>query len=363
MDWQGAWKCGGCQKINGRKAAFCDRCGGAWQDGIPHSNTPKAQKAWTYTGWPKWEEDWEEDSYADWQSSRSSRSATGGKSPSAHGPRKSRGRKSKEAKNKGGKDATGKGKTQAQKQQEQKSQAVRAPSAAAPWPKWEASPALPTTAPSTAPTQAVGAQQHADWIVAIQQDYPDRATMPENIRAMVEKHEQTQAKSAVRSLHSATTALDKAQIQLAETLEAKKKHRAAWLTHLTESLKVWEAALEDYRRHQAGLQDLVAKAREDIATARQDIARLNAPVGKEQGASAPKAEEVSSEELVDQDEERLRVALQGTLQACVGSLGLSTTMPALAVQTIVSDDERDQQPGKRMRAADDTHSPVPAPGM
>ena len=100
--------------------------------------------------------------------------------------------------------------------------------------------------------------------------------MPENVRVMVERHEEVQAKRAGKSLHSATKALDKAQKQLSETLDAERSHRAAWMPHSTESLKVWKKSLADYRRYQAGLQDIAARAREDIASARQDIERLNA---------------------------------------------------------------------------------------
>ena len=349
LDWQGAWRCGTCKKVNGKKAAFCDRCGGTWQAGTPHSNAPKGQKQWSYSSWKDWEEEWE-DGEGDWQSSRSSHPTTRGKSPAAHASRKPKGRRSKASKNHGGPKGRGKGKNA--KSQDSAVTVTSSPPPPTPWPSFEQPPALPATTQAVAPTTAALNQHNADWIAAIKQDYPDRSTMPENLRAMVEKHEKTQAKSAVKSLHSATTALDKAQRQLSETMDAKQKHRASWISHLTESLKVWEASLEEYRRHQAGLQELVAKAKEDITAARKDIERLNAQVGTQQNAQTPLAVETQPEDSTDCEEERLRAALQGTLQACAGSLGLQVATPSSPVQTILSDEEKEGQPGKRLRAAD-----------
>ena len=136
---------------------------------------------------------------------------------------------------------------------------------------------------------------------------------------------------------------------MSEALEAKKKHRASWFAHLTESLKVWETSLEDYRKHQAGLQELVSKAREYIASARREIDLLNPQVGKQQNVPLT-AEQASTEDQADGEEERLRTALQGALQACAGSLGLQPVAPSTPIQTITSDDERETQPGKRMRS-------------
>ena len=339
-----------------KKAAFCDRCGGAWQEGIPHSNAPKEKKSWAYSGWQDWDDNWEAEE-SEWQSSRSSHTTTRGKSPAAHATRKTKGRRPKGSKNRGNNGVKGKGKGKTGKGQETGAQNVSAPPIPTPWPSFEQPPSLPTTSQSSVPTTAAVAQHNADWIAAIKQDYPDRATMPENLRAMVEKHEKTQAKSAVKSLHSATTALDRAQRQLSETMAAKQKHCASWIAHLTESLKVWEASLEEYRKHQAGLQDMVAKAKEDIAAARKDIERLNAQVGTQQNAQVPLAEETQPDDPADHEEEKLRVALQATLQACAGSLGIQA--PSTPVQTITSDEEREGQPGKRQRASEQLDPSMP----
>lgn len=358
-DWQGAWKCSTCKKINGKRAAFCDRCGASWQEGVPHSNAPK-NDSWTYTDWSTWSNGWEEAPEEEWDS-KSAKTSQRGKSPSASVYRNTRGKRSKGKKNKGQQGAKGQGKDKGTKSSESTSQQTPVQPPMTSWPVWEKSPVLPSTAAPSVPTVAAVSQHNADWIAAIKQDYPDRSAMPENLKAMVDKHEKTQAKSAVKSLHSATTALDKAQRQLADTLDAKQKHRASWIAHLTESLKVWEASLEDYRRHQAGLQDLVAKAREDIATARQDIERLNAQVGTQSNALATPAEEVPPEDQTDQDEERLRTALQGTLQACAGSLGIQAQVPLQEVQTIISDEEREAQPGKRPRSTEQPANSPAAP--
>ena len=105
--------------------------------------------------------------------------------------------------------------------------------------------------------------------------------------------------------------------------------------------------METYRRHGAALQELAQKARADIAAARSDIQRLSTQEPGNQAivaASAAIAEEGQTEDQTedqtDADEEKLRTQLQGILQTCAGSLGVTIPAPA-DVQTIASDDDHD----------------------
>jgi hypothetical protein len=91
------------------------------------------------------------------------------------------------------------------------------------------------------------------------------------------------------------------------------------------------------------LQELAQKARADIAAARSDIQRLSTQEPGNQAivaASAAIAEEGQTEDQTDADEEKLRTQLQGILQTCAGSLGVTIPAPA-DVQTIASDDDHD----------------------
>ena len=135
------------------------------------------------------------------------------------------------------------------------------------------------------------------------------------------------------------------------------------VAHLTESLKVWESSLEDYRKHQASLQDMAAKARADIATARQAIERLNAQddaPGSKLSKPASVEEALVTEDQTDLEEERLRTQLQGVLQACAGSLGVSLQTPLEDVQVVASDaDKEELQPGRRQRGLDQVGATIP----
>ena len=180
-------------------------------------------------------------------------------------------------------------------------------------------------------------------VEALKDAYPEPASRPDHVKVMIDKHDQKKNKSSIKSLHQATSALDRAQRQLSETADAKRAHRATWVAHLTESLKVWESSLEDYRKHQASLQDMTLKARADIALARQAIERLNAQAGTPgPKLSKPTSveEEKNTEDQADLEEERLRTQLQGVLQACAGSLGVALQRPPEDVQVVPSDEEK-----------------------
>ena len=60
------------------------------------------------------------------------------------------------------------------------------------------------------------------------------------------------------------------------------------------------------------------------------------------------AEEGQTEDQADADEERLRAQLQGVLQTCASSLGMSAAFTP-DVQTIISDEERDVERGNNKR--------------
>ena len=108
---------------------------------------------------------------------------------------------------------------------------------------------------------------------------------------------------------------------------------------------------------------MAAKARADIATARQAIERLNAQAdapGSKLSKPASVEEALVTEDQTDLEEERLRTQLQGVLQACAGSLGVSLQTPLEDVQVVASDaDKEELQPGRRQRGLDQVGATIP----
>ena len=360
MDWIGPWKCSSCSKINGKKAAFCDRCGDSWEQGIPHDTKQKTvstSSAWTYNRWKDWDpgaqEAWEDASASSRSSSRRQFNQT------KTGQRRCKPRaKAQAPKPKGG----GKGRKGPIGDGQQGSRPLPPPPAPPPWPTLDHATALAANTTTVAPdpgTTAMNQQLQAEnreIARLLREAYPDTQTRPAEATAAIERAEQGLKKSVTKSLHSATKALDKAQKLLTETSEARRLHRNSWLAHLTESIKTWESQLETYRKHGAALQEMALKARADITAARADIQRLSPqePEGSTALAAVPMplAEEGQQEDLVDSEEERLRLQLQGILQTCAGSLGVAVASPA-DVQTIASDDEQGERgTNKRPRSVE-----------
>ena len=359
-DWNGPWKCASCSKINGKKAAFCDRCGDSWEHGLQHnakSQTDTSQATWTYQRWKDWGTDanqtWDRSSASSRSSSRRQfdRPKTG---PRRRKPRTKASAPKPKGRGRGNKGYAGDGQSS--------SLPLPPPSAPPPWPTLDHATALASN--TTTVSQDSGAAQltqqqlteNREIARLLREAYPDANTRPAEATAAIERAEQGLKKSVTKSLHSATKALDRAQKLLTETSDARRVHRSSWLAHLTESIKTWESQLEAYRKHGAALQELALKARADIAAARADIQRLSSqePEGSMALAAVqvPLVEEGQQEDLVDSEEERLRQQLQNILHTCAGSLGVTVASPT-EVQTIISDEDKDDRTtNKRQRSVE-----------
>ena len=122
-----------------------------------------------------------------------------------------------------------------------------------------------------------------------------------------------------------------------------------WLRHVTEGIKMWETQLDSYRRHQATLTDLAAKAQAEVTSTSRVIQVLGA-AGT--GASPPQipvpdATEAddAAEESANLEEEQLRTSLQTVLKACASSLGIAPEVP-VAEMEIKSDGEEKEEEEK-----------------
>ena len=186
--------------------------------------------------------------------------------------------------------------------------------------------------PSLPAPSGTGTVQSQDVINTLRGAYPEGQTMPQDVKDYIERLEKENAKTVTKSLHSTTTAMGKAQKTLADTLEAKKKHKERWAAHIGEAIKTWESQLHDYRKQQAVFQETVRKAKDDIVTYQNTIQSLTAKVSQSSVAAMPPiplaadAEEVD----IDNEEEKLHGQLQTVLKTCAESLGINVNQVAQA---------------------------------
>ena len=189
---------------------------------------------------------------------------------------------------------------------------------------------------------------------------------PADVQAFLEKAEKEYSRNNIKSLQAATKSLDHAQKALRDAVNAKKDHRLQWTRHVGEGIKIWEAQLEGYRVHQATLSDHAAKARAEIETSRRILREVSENTVKEGNLSIPQpiqeeTEDVTSDNLVDVEEQKLRDQLQGVLNACAGSLGIQVAAAEQQVQE-VSDDDKEQGPhNKRPRSVEPAKSASAVP--
>lgn len=154
--------------------------------------------------------------------------------------------------------------------------------------------------------------------------YSESNPMPQDVKEYVEKLEKETAKTVTKTLHSATTAMGKAQKTLADTLDAKKQHKARWTAHITEAIKTWKAQLQDYRKQQNTLQEIANKAKADIEQFKTSIQQLTTTVPGASMAAMPSMPAATEIEDLDADnaEEKLQLQLQSVLRSCAEALGL-----------------------------------------
>eukprot|EP00435_Cladocopium_sp_Y103_P060701 s101_g22.t1 len=162
----------------------------------------------------------------------------------------------------------------------------------------------------------------------LKQAYPDPTLMPQESKDFIDRVEKETARTVTKSLHSTTTAMDRAHKALTEATEAKKLHRQRWANHLSEAIKVWEGQLHDYRLQQSSFQEVISKARSDIETYRATIQGLTAKATPQSMAAAVPPLQVDVEDLTgeaEMEEDRLQKQLQSVFRNSMESLGVSMT--------------------------------------
>ena len=360
------WRCARCDRLNKKIMNTCPTCHAHWSTGVKHNVQPRQRSAKPqrsqWQRWSKWDDQqWQ--SNQDYWTSQGNRSASRkrqdqakGRSPSPRARKGKGGKGNKKGKDKDSEDSMAVpkamqpfgGKTSTQWTTEVGETGSQSGSGGA------------TSSGFQGLTPAQSYAQNQEYLVALKKAYPDAENTPDDIKALIERTEKDIAKNITTNIHANTRALSKAQKALSEAMDARKKHRAAWMEYLKEGLQAWEKSLDSYRRKQATLQEAAAKARQDIAMARKAIetnakAAVDPMTLKAVPPSAVKEEleESAQDDVVDQEEEKLRSSLQGVLNACASSLGMQadtekTPDPAQEI----SDSEDESRQAKRPRSKD-----------
>lgn len=354
------WKCSGCHRLNKKTMDECPVCYAHWSTGTRHNTEPKTSKKYSqnYTwGDPDADAFWKEETWdygqdhgrgnAGWKSRSSSRhQATNAPAPrdQSVGAHKGRG---------GGKTKKGKGKGKGTAPEVSSPFIPQSGKGFTPWTEMDSTGFLPASTNMSSPFQMAqldtGQQEMA---AALRRAYPDPDKVPEDVQAMLDKADKETGRLGLKNLHQAAKHMDRAKKQLKEVNDQKKAHRAMWLKHLTEGIKLWESQLDAYRRHQAILADLATKAQTEITTTSRVIQVLGA-AGT--GSSLPQlpppdAADTAAEttEEANAEEEKLRTSLQNVLKACANSLGIASDAPALP-QQINSDEEKEDEEKNKKR--------------
>eukprot|EP00435_Cladocopium_sp_Y103_P030108 s854_g7.t1 len=221
-----------------------------------------------------------------------------------------------------------------------------------PWPTWDVTEAGISPFSSNAGASSDMATAHGSTLQQmagqLRKAYQDADTIPDDVQELLDRADKEANRSNIMSLHSATQTLDRAQIALQEATTARKEHRLHWTKHVAEGIKIWEAQLESFRVHQAALSEKAAAARAEINSARRAIQELSDTAVKEGNRAIPQpihAEaEMSTVELaLDAEEQKLRDQLQGVLQACAGSLGVSSQIPDDKIVELLSDEDKEKE--------------------
>eukprot|EP00435_Cladocopium_sp_Y103_P012915 s4243_g3.t1 len=346
------WKCV-CGRLNKKTSDLCATCYRHWSCGTRHDNTPKKQA--TYQKSADWQEDWDTN-WEEWEMQ------TVTKRQSTPSPRARQGQSADQSPRSRSKGSKGKGKTKSKDKSDgpnAKGKSFSLPS----WPTWDVSEAgiSPFQASSSQAMTSMDTSNSAtlqEMAVQLRIAYQDPDSRPQDVQALLDKADKEAGRTNIKSIHAATRSLDKAQKTLQDSVAEKKNHRLLWTQHVAEGIKVWEAQLESYRVHQANLAEQAARARAEIAQARRIIQELSdkAVKGGNTAITQPIREEVEeamADVFDDPEEQKLRSALQGVLNACAESLGIATDQNAEKGVQEISDDEKDKkQHHKRPRSSD-----------
>ncbi len=299
--WQAnaGWKCYACRRMNKKNAAFCQLCGGSWEE-----CAQEQPNGWT----------WE-------------------KEPRPSPRKRSVSRRSKPKGSSKGKSDKGKSGKPTEESPSPFGQ-YTSTTPTSPWPQFDTSPftnlVVKETGQSSQSSTTTMPTQMTDLVTALKKAYPDGSELPPGVKEALEKCDQAGQRQITRDLHSATTALGKARKALKEAAEAKKSLRNSWTQHLRESITMWETQLDQFRRSLNQLQEAEMKATADIAAAQKAIQSLNKDAEFE---TVEKEEPTAKQEKEEID---LQKQLHMALTSSAAAIGITLEAPT---EIVISDTE------------------------
>ena len=136
--------------------------------------------------------------------------------------------------------------------------------------------------------------ERTEMVQALRTAFPDAKSMPDDVKKFIDKYEVQNSKQITTEMHRATTTMGKARKTLHGLLDAKAKHRTAWLRHLRALLETLQKQVDASETQQKDYQDRINAARREVQTSRRTLQRLNA-----QAAEAALPETLIEEEDVE----------------------------------------------------------------
>ena len=329
----GPWKCRDCRRLCKATAQFCPSCGTDWSQCADNSYIhDQRSNDWSWENPQQWN-----GPTPGWSSPRTR---------SASGRRRSKPSRQSERKGKGkGKEKS----SETPKEGVQSRNQYALPPAPLPW-IGDAETTATTSAASATPPH----NPHSEVLSALKKMYPDPAQMPSELRAAVEKTEAQSSKQVTRDLHSATSQLGRAKKSLADSKEARSKHRKAWFTYLAECATVWKEQQVAFSEREQLLRAQEEKSRLEIVQITSQIQQLTNKNVAESGlgATSPAIPPVEAQEGQEDEveEKKLKEAAQVALQLCLTSVKEETE--TIMVESDKDDPEGANPPAKRPRSVD-----------
>ena len=300
------WRCGPCRRLVKSAISFCPNCGGHWTDiadeDYVHGQARKSQSS----------KGWEWNQWTDWNGAQSRTTSPRMRSQSQ---RARRGRK-------------GKGKSKGKSTETDAPPSF--PSMPSPFTAG-GSYAVTTTAPPWTSEKSMDQPSlNQELIQAVRKAFPDSAVLPQELKEILDKTENTEMKKITSDLHKSTAALGRARRQLQELQEAKSQHRAKWVQHLNASWDAWQKQTESFDKQQVQYNTLIQQATIELHSARNSIQQPNAKAAQDRNLESL-LEEAPAESpdaaLVDEEEKKLREKMQ----EIIGKAAKAAVLPATEV--------------------------------
>ena len=140
-------------------------------------------------------------------------------------------------------------------------------------PPWNPGETPTKDLPSAVATSDMATTERTEMVQALRTAFPDAKSMPDDVKKFIDKYEVQNSKQITTEMHRATTTMGKARKTLHGLLDAKAKHRTAWLRHLRALLETLQKQVDAFETQQKDYQDRINAARREVQTSRRTLQR------------------------------------------------------------------------------------------